>query len=43
MIYQRFISAEREVSFSAAEIFKIIADPSRHHQFYDNDNLARAD
>lgn len=43
MTEQRIISAEREITIPAAEIFKLIADPSRHPQWDGNDNLAHAD
>ena len=43
MTEQRIISTEREIALPAAEIFKLIADPSRHPQFDGNDNLAHAD
>lgn len=43
MTEERIISAEREITIPAAEIFKLIADPSRHPQWDGNDNLAHAD
>lgn len=43
MTEQRIISSEQEIAFPAAEIFKVIAEPSRHPQFDGNNNLVHAD
>ena len=43
MSEQRIVSAEREVSAPAEEIFKLIADPARQPDWDGNDNLAHAD
>lgn len=39
----QIVSAEREITVPAAEIFKLIADPARQPQWDANDNLAHAD
>jgi uncharacterized protein YndB with AHSA1/START domain len=43
MSEQRIVSAEREVSAPAEEIFKLIADPARQPDWDGNDNLASAE
>lgn len=43
MTEQRIISSELEIAVPAAQIFKFIADPSRHPQFDGNNNLAHAE
>src|SRR5690625_2750381 len=43
MTEQRIISSEQEIAFPAAEIFKVLAEPSRHPQFDGNNNLVHAD
>ncbi|NKY84564.1 SRPBCC family protein [Nocardia veterana] len=39
----RVVSAEREVSAPAADIFELIADPAQQPRWDGNDNLARAE
>jgi len=40
---QRIVSAEREMTAPAEEIFKLIADPARQPEWDGNNNLAHAD
>ncbi|MBH0778096.1 SRPBCC family protein [Nocardia bovistercoris] len=40
--FPRVVSAEREIAAPAAEIFELIADPSRQPEWDGNDNLAEA-
>src|SRR5690625_7988645 len=42
MTEQRIVQASRTVNASAAEIFKLIADPARQPEGDGNDNLAEA-
>lgn len=39
---QRVVSASREISAAAGEIFELIADPARQPRWDGNDNLAEA-
>ena len=43
MSEQRIVSAEREITVPAAEIFKLISDPARQPEWDANNNLAHAD
>lgn len=43
MSENRIVSAEREITVPAAEIFKLIVDPARQPQWDGNDNLEHAD
>lgn len=43
MTENRIVTAEREITVPATQIFKLIADPARQPQWDGNDNLAHAD
>lgn len=43
MTEERIISAHQEIFLPAADIFKLLADPTRHPQIDGNDNLTHAD